>query len=162
MSVHCKWMFLTAFAILALVATAGAQNKPKPSKACSAPKPEQQCTAQNTCGSPGTPCTVEVKRTGSSSEVKASTADKKGNALFCVKKGTTVTWQAPNKNTGFVVDLEPTFPFDKGEAIIGGSDRSVAVTAVKPGCYDYSAGACVSGAIYGMCQTVNGTMIVIE
>jgi hypothetical protein len=32
--------------------------------------------------------------------------------------------------------------------------------ARKPGCYKYSAGACMSGAIYGMCGEANVQLIV--
>ncbi len=149
---------LAMFSAVALYA----QDKPKQGKACSAPHPEQYCTAQNTCGANGAACTVDVDRTGDSSKVTASTPDKKGNALFCVKKGTQVTWEAAGKNTGFVIDVKPIFPFDKGEAIIGGSDRSVPLTAEKTGCFTYNASACASGAIYGMCKTVSGNFIVTE
>jgi hypothetical protein len=60
-----------------------------------------------------------------------------------------------------VVDIGgPSSPFDPAGAIIGGSDREVSVTAKTPGCYKYSAGACVSGAIYGMCGTATAEIIV--
>jgi hypothetical protein len=32
--------------------------------------------------------------------------------------------------------------------------------AKKPGCFKYSAGACQSGAIYGMCGTADAELIV--
>jgi hypothetical protein len=59
------------------------------------------------------------------------------------------------------VDFGPADPFAQGGTIIGGSDRSVSVVAKKPGCYKYSAGACVSGAIYGMCGNANAEVIVV-
>jgi hypothetical protein len=44
---------------------------------------------------------------------------------------------------------------------IGGSDRPVSVVAKTGGCYKYSAGACMSGAIYGMCKETNAKLVVI-
>jgi plastocyanin len=82
----------------------------------------------------------------------------KGNSIFCVKVGTPVTWKSDTKHQGFVVDMGPHSPFDTFD-IIGGSDKSVTVTAKTPGCYRHSAGACLSGAIYGMCG--NGTAEVV-
>ena len=139
-----------------------AQDKPKRGKACSAPHPEQLCTAQNTCGGNGQACTVEVERTSDSAKVTASTTEKKGNGLFCVKKGTQVTWHATEKNTGFVIDVKPLFPFDKGDAIVGGSDRDVPLNADKAGCFTSYTSVCKSGSIYGMCKTVTNNFIVIE
>jgi len=157
------WCSLFFLPLLLMANQTTAQEKRSNGKTvCSQPQPEQLCTAGNTCGSPSNPCTVDVKRTGDSAEVTADVADKKGNALFCVKTGTTVTWRSPSKNVGFLVDVGPPFPFRPGEAIIGGSDRPVSVVATKPGCYKYSAGACASGAIYGMCKTVEGEIIVTE
>lgn len=129
---------------------------------CSQAQTEQFCTAGNTCGSPSQPCTVDVKRTADSAQVTPDIPDKKGNALFCVKKGTTVTWRSPSKNIGFLIDLGPSSPFEPGEAIIGGSNRPVTAVATRKGCYKYSAGACVSGARDGMCRTVEGEFIVSE
>jgi hypothetical protein len=73
--------------------------------------------------------------------------------------GTEVTWQSRSKNTGFVVDFGPGSPFDS-DAIVGGSDRPVSAVARKKGCYKYSAGACVSGSIYGMCGSVETELII--
>ena len=42
----------------------------------------------------------------------------------------------------------------------GGTDRSITVVAKTPGCYKYSAGACMSGAIYGMCGQANAELII--
>jgi hypothetical protein len=60
----------------------GAQaQSPKSTKyACSEPNPAALCNASNTCGSPSTPCTVDVKRTASSAEAVPSIAKPKGNA----------------------------------------------------------------------------------
>jgi plastocyanin len=84
----------------------------------------------------------------------------KGNSLFCIRAGTTVEWKSTGKDIGFVVDFGPESPFDPAGAIIGGSDRPITVVARKPGCYKYSAGACRSGAIYGMCGQANVKLIV--
>jgi plastocyanin len=94
---------------------------------------------------------VDVKRTSDGASTTASIPNAKGNAAFCVKVGTTVTWKSTSKDIGFLIDIGPASPFEPSGAIIGGSDRSVSVVAKKPGCYKYSAGACMSGEIYGMC-----------
>jgi hypothetical protein len=73
-----------------------------------------------------------------------------------------VQWMSSAKEIGFVVDLGSTSPFEPPGAIIGGSDRTVSVVAKKAGCYKYSAGACRSGAIYGMCGTGYAKVIVVE
>jgi hypothetical protein len=128
---------------------------------CAEAKPAQMCNAGNTCGSASEPCSVDIKRTAAASSSNPSIPNAKGNAPFCVKLGTTVTWQSTSKNTGFVVDFGPSSPFDQGATIIGGSDRSVSTVAKKEGCFKYSAGACVSGAIYGMCGDSNTELIVM-
>ncbi len=107
-------------------------------------------------------CSVDVKRTAAAASATPSIPGAKGNALFCVKVGTTVTWKSTEKDNGFVVDVGTSSPFDPPGAIIGGSDRSVSVVAKRTGCFKYSAGACRSGAIYGMCDTANAKFIVIE
>jgi hypothetical protein len=71
-----------------------------------------------------------------------------------------VTWKSTAKNVGFIVDPGTPSPFEPVGAIIGGSDRSVNVVARIPGCYKYSAGACMSGAIYGMCKETSAEIIV--
>jgi len=89
----------------------------------------------------------------------------KGNAPFCIKVGTTVTWQSSSKNAGFVLDFGPSSPFETPSTpgtIIGGADRPVSVVAKKPGCYKYSVGACVSGSIYGMCGSSTAEIVVTE
>lgn len=126
---------------------------------CAQAHPEQLCNSGNTCGSATNPCTVDVKRTANSTAATADVTTPKGNALFCVAPGTTVTWRTTAKNTGFVVDF-PSSPFDTPGAIIGGSDRSVNTEAKQAGCYNYTAGACVSGVIQGMCRDSSATMIV--
>jgi hypothetical protein len=102
-----------------------------------------------------------VKRTANSASATPSIQNPKGNALFCVKVGTTVNWKSTAKDTGFLVDVGPTSPFDRPGSINGGSDRQVSVVAKREGCFKYSAGACKSGAIYGMCQSTNAEFVVI-
>src|SRR5271167_1563154 len=153
------------FAALAMVLvlssfTAAQEQMRGPEKyLCSEPSPQSICTAENTCGSASTPCTVEIKRTADSASATPSIPKAKGNEPFCVKAGTTVTWKSASKNTGFVLDFGPDSPFGS-EAIIGGSDRSPSTVANKKGCYKYSVGACVSGAIYGMCASVETELII--
>jgi hypothetical protein len=128
--------------------------------ACSEANPAQLCTAANTCGSASTPCSVDVKRTANAASSTPSIPGAKSNSLFCVKAGTTVQWKSTGKNIGFVIDFGPTSPFVPGGAIMGGTDRAITVAAKTPGCYKYSAGACMSGAIYGMCGETNAELIV--
>jgi len=129
--------------------------------ACSEPDPEQLCDAANTCGSTSSPCTVDVKRTAQGASTTASIPRAKSNAAFCVKVGTTVTWKTTSKDIGFLVDIGPASPFEPGGVITGGSDRSVSVVATRPGCYKYSAGACRSGEVYGMCGSGNAEIVII-
>ena len=58
--------------------------------ACSEANPAQLCNANNTCGSVSNPCVVDVKRTANAASATAEIQNAKGNALFCVKTGTTV------------------------------------------------------------------------
>ena len=158
----CSGSLLLSFFVL--LNCAGVQAQSKGNKyACSEVNPAALCNASITCGSASTPCTVDVRRTASSAEAVPSIPKPKGNATFCVSAGTTLTWQSTSKNTGFVVDFGPSDPFAQGGTIIGGSDRSVSVVAKKPGCYKYSAGACVSGRFhfYGMCGNANAEVIVV-
>jgi plastocyanin len=78
-----------------------------------------------------------------------------------VTVGTTVTWKSTSKNIGFVVDMGTTSPFEPGGAIIGGAEKPVSVVAKTPGCYKYDAGACMSGAIYGMCKDTNAELVIV-
>ncbi len=161
---RCFTLSFTAFSLsLVLVAASGvAQAQKKGSKyACSEPNPASLCTAANTCGSSSAPCSVDVKRTSNAASATPSIAGAKGNSTFCVKSGTTVVWKSDTKHQGFVVDIGPTSPFEGDPDIIGGSQKSVTVVAKTPGCYKFSAGACLSGAIYGMCGNGSAEMIVI-
>jgi hypothetical protein len=151
---------LLALPLVLLVNNATAQSKSS-KYACSEANPAQLCNASNTCGSSSSPCVVDVKRTANGASSTANISDPKSNALFCVKTGTTVTWKSTSKNIGFVVDPGTTSPFEPAGAIIGGSDRPVSVVAKTAGCYKYSAGACVSGGIYGMCKETSAEFVVI-
>ena|SRR5271156_5183236 len=155
--IHCTSLVI---ACLLLAAYGVAEEHANAKYICAEPDPEQMCTAGNTCGSASAPCSVDVKRTADAASSTPSIPKAKANAPFCVKVGTTVNWQSSSKNTGFVVDFGPSSPFGSEGAIIGGSDRSVPVVAKKQGCFKYSAGACVSGAIYGMCGSVDTELVV--
>jgi plastocyanin len=164
MKIHRCFAVCCAMLSLALVLfcnVAQAQNKKSGKYACSEADPASLCTAANTCGSSSTPCTVDVKRTSQAASATPSIQGAKGNSTFCVKAGTTVTWVSNTKHQGFVVDIGPTSPFEGEDDIIGGSNKSVSVVAKTPGCYKFSAGACASGAIYGMCGNGSAEMIVI-
>ena len=139
------------------VAATGQKGKSK--YVCSETNPQEMCNASTTCGSASAPCAVDIKRTANAASVTAGIPGAKSNAPFCVKVGTSVTWKSESKNVGFVVDFGPSSPFDQG-TIIGGSDRPITAVAKKPGCYKFSAGACVSGAIYGMCGDTSAEIIV--
>jgi len=149
--------------LLWLNGSGSAQDKHQTNRksSCSVVHPESICSSSNTCGSASTPCTVDVKRTSDSASTTANIVDAKANAPFCLKAGTKVTWQSSSKETGFLVDFGSSSPFEPSGAVIGGSDRSVTVTAKTSGCYKYSAGACVSGAINGMCDSIEADFIVL-
>lgn len=144
-----------------LLAHSGIGQSKNGKHACSQPQPAQLCNTNNTCGSAFSPCVVDVKRTGDGASSTPSSPEGKSNALFCVATGTKVTWKSTGKNIGFVVDTGETSPFEPAGAIIGGSNRAVTVVAKTPGCYKYSAGACMSGAIYGMCKDTSAELIVV-
>ena len=149
---------LTCIVLLMSCAMALAQTD---KYACSEPNPQSLCNPSNTCGSSSGPCTVDVKRDGDGASATPDLAGAKGNSTFCVKTGTTIVWESTQKNTGFVVDFGPSSPFGSEDAIIGGAKRPASVTAMKPGCYKYSAGACISGEIQGMCGDGSAEAIIL-
>jgi plastocyanin len=157
LAIRCTLVALP-LVLLANCATAQKANK----YACSEANPAQLCNASNTCGSGSTSCEVDVKRTANGASSIPSIPNAKSNILFCVTAGTTVTWKSTSKNIGFVVDVGTTSPFEPSGAIIGGADRPVSVVAKTAGCYKYSAGACMSGAIYGMCKETSAEFVVIS
>jgi plastocyanin len=159
---RCVGIKSTSLLLSIVMLSAGAIAQSKSNKyACSEAKPAQLCNAANTCGSASSPCAVDVKRTSNAASSTPDIPNAKSNSLFCVKVGTTVQWKSSGRNIGFVVDMSETSPFEPGGAIIGGSDRAVSVVAKTPGCYKYSAGACASGAIYGMCGQANAELVII-
>jgi hypothetical protein len=129
--------------------------------ACTEPNPQSICNAGNTCGSASSPCRVDVKRDVYGASATPSITGAKANSTFCVKTGTTITWESTQKNTGFVVDFGSPSPFGSDDAIIGGAMKPVSVTAMKAGCYKYSAGACISGEIQGMCGSGAAEAIIL-
>ena len=138
----------------------GQNNKSK--YACSESDPASVCSASNTCGSPSQPCSVDVKRTEDAASATPDIPGARGNSTFCVKVGTRVTWKSDTKHQGFIVDMGPTSPFDPPDDIVGGSSKAVTVKAKNPGCYKFSAGACLSGAIYGMCGNGTAELVIIK
>jgi hypothetical protein len=163
-AIGCCLLVFSVTLVAGYVSAKGLNGNNNKKYFCSESNPGSMCNASTTCGSSSTPCVVGVKRNGSNSaSATPSIPDAKGNAPFCVKVGTTVTWQSTSKNTGFVLDFGPSSPFDVPDGtIIGGSDRPISVVAKKPGCYKYSVGACISGAIYGMCGSGNAELVVSE
>jgi plastocyanin len=160
-------LFVVRCAMLALMFVSMVHNQDahaqkKNTYACKEPDPTALCTAANTCGSASEPCSVDVKRTSNAASATPSIPGAKGNSTFCVKAGTSVTWKSDTKHQGFVVDMGPTSPFDPPDDIVGGSDKSVTVTAKTPGCYRFSAGACLSGAIYGMCGNGTAELVILK
>jgi len=156
--------YFTVLCILLLIASfATAEDKKKDSgmDACSNPNPASLCNAGNTCGSASTPCMVNVKRTSYSSSATPSIPGAKGNDLFCVKAGTTVTWQSTSKGTGFLIDPGASTAFDPPGTIMGGSEKPVSVVAKTPGCVSYSLSATAQGGIYGKSKAATATLIVI-
>src|SRR5208337_2151205 len=154
-TIRCALLLLP---ILLIASLAAAEDKKKDSNdACSQPNPASMCNASNTCGSA---CTINVRRTSQSSSATPNIAGAKGDGFFCVKAGTTVTWQSNAKNTGFLIDFGGNSPFDPPGTITGGSEKSVPVVAKTPGCYRYSFTASNSGAIYGMGKAAQSQMIV--
>jgi plastocyanin len=150
---------LLAFSLIFGSAAAHSQSD---KDVCAQPSPAQMCTGANTCGSASSPCSVDVKRTANSASSTPSIPNAKGNSLFCVSVGTTVTWKTTDKGDGFVVDFGASSPFDPAGAIRGGSARSVSVVTKGTGCFKYSVSACHSGEVYGMCGTANPVIIVFD
>jgi hypothetical protein len=153
--------FMLVISLSLAAGVAGAQSK-KSKYACDEPNPQSLCNAGNTCGSPTAPCDVDVKRTGYGASATPQIPGAKGNTLFCVRPGMTLNWKSTSRNTGFVVDVSDSSPFDPGGAIIGGTNKAVTVVAKTSGCYKYSVGACVSGALNGMCVNASGEVLVTK
>jgi len=157
-AIRCSLLLLPLVLLATYMAAKGPQGGSN-KYVCSETNPQGMCNASTTCGSASAPCTVDIKRTANAASVTPGIPGAKSNKPFCIKVGTTVTWKSESKNVGFVVDFGPSSPFDQG-TIIGGADRPITVVAKKPGCFKFSAGACVSGAIYGMCGETSSEVIV--
>ena len=154
--VRCSLLLLPVL-LLASFAAAQDQKKNNSQDICSQASPASMCNASNTCGAA---CMVDVKRTSYSSSATPNIPGAKGDGIFCVKAGTTVTWQSSAKDTGFLIDFGGTSPFDTPGTITGGTAKSVPVVAKTPGCYKYSFTASNSKAIYGMGKAAQGALIV--
>jgi len=128
---------------------------------CSSANPQSVCHANTTCGSSTTPCVVNLKRGNYTASATPSIPNAKGNAPFCVKAGTTITWQSGSKSTGFILDFGQNTPFESQTTITGGSKRPVSVVAKKPGCFKFSVSACREGAVSGMCTSGSAELVVI-
>ena len=151
-------VLLAVIGMLLLVSTV-AMAKSK--YVCDEPDPASMCTAANTCGSASAPCTVDITKSGNSSNVKPGVPNAKNNQLFCIKKGTAVVWMTSNKNTGFMISFGTDSPFDPDDPIVGGANKQVTVKASTPGCYKYDAGAFYSGATYGMSGGSKPELVII-
>jgi hypothetical protein len=128
---------------------------------CSTSNPASICAEPNSCGSASSPCTIDIRRSGSSyATAKPSIPGAKANKAFCIKVGTTVTFSTSSKNIGFVIDFGKDNPFDHEGSITGGTKRPITVTAKHPGCYTYSVGACTPGTVHGMCGNANAQLII--
>lgn len=147
--------------LLCIVLTSAQANAQKSKYACDEPQPDSMCSPANTCGSASSPCTVDITRSISSSNVRPSIPNARNNQLFCVKAGTTVVWTSSKKNTGFMVAFGTDSPFEPDTPIMGGSDKKVVTRAAAPGCYKYDAGSFTSGTIYGMSSGSKPELIIL-
>jgi plastocyanin len=154
--------FLIVLPLLVTSFIVGQDSKKKvKNDVCSSSNPASICAEASTCGSASSPCTIDIRRSGSNyATAKASIPDAKANKAFCIKAGTTVTFSTSSKNTGFVIDFGKDNPFDHEGSIIGGADRPITVIAKHPGCYTYSIGACTPGTVSGMCGNAMTQLII--
>lgn len=152
-------LLLSCFVVLLGCTTTQAQKKNR--YACEESQPESMCNSGNTCGSEASPCTVDIRRSGDSANVKPGVPHAENNQLFCVKAGTTVVWKSSNKNNGFTVSFGTESPFDPDLPIRGGGNKPVRTVATTPGCYKYDAGAFRSGTVYGMSGGNKSELIIL-
>ena len=155
-TIRCALLLLPVL-LIACFAAAEDKKKDNSPDVCSQANPASLCSASNTCGSN---CSVDVKRTAYSSSATPNITGAKGDGIFCVKAGATVTWQSTAKNTGFLIDFGGTSPFEPSGTITGGTEKSVPVVAKTPGCFKYSFTASNSKATYGMGKAAQGALIV--
>jgi plastocyanin len=157
-NILCALLLLSSLVLLSC-ATAQAQKNSK--YACDEAQPESMCNAANTCGSPLSPCTIDITRSASSSNVRPGIPNARNNQFFCIKAGTTVVWVSSNKNQGFMVSFGSDSPFDPDGPIMGGGKKQVRTTASTPGCYKYDAGAFRSGTVYGMSSGSKPELVIL-
>jgi hypothetical protein len=164
MRIQHQFGTLGALLVLLCIAALGsvtAQAQKKSKYACEEAQPESMCNAANTCGSDSSPCTIDITRSASSSNVKPGIPNAKNNQFFCIKAGTTVVWKSSNKNHGFMVSFGTDSPFDPDDPIMGGGQKPVRTKASTPGCYKYDAGTFRSGTVYGMSSGSKGELVIL-
>jgi plastocyanin len=144
------WSRLVVLSYVAALSCAPTHAQKKSRYACDETDQAMLCSAANTCGSVSSTCTVDVRRSANSANVKPGIPNAKNNQLFCVKAGTTVVWMSSNKNNGFMVSFGTDSPFEPDGPIVGGGNKPITTKASAPGCYKYDVGAFRSGTVYGM------------
>src|SRR5277367_1379705 len=153
-------LFILPLLLTSFIGSQETQKKIK-NDVCSASNPASICSEANTCGSVSSPCTIDIRRSGSTSATaKPSIPDAKSNKAFCIKVGTAVTFSTNSRNIGFIIDFGKDNPFDHEGSITGGTKRAITVTAKHTGCYTYSIGACTPGTVHGMCGNANAQLII--
>lgn len=155
------WSALLVLSCIVILGCATAQAQKKSRYVCEETSAESMCHAANTCGSATSQCTIDVRRSGDSSNVTPSVPGAKENQLFCIKAGTTVVWMSSNKNNGFMVSFGADSPFDPDGPIMGGGKKRVTTKASTPGCYKYDAGAFRSGTVYGMSGGSKSELVIL-
>jgi hypothetical protein len=159
-TIRCARLLLPVL-LIASFAAADDKKKDNSKDACANPNPASLCSADNTCGSASSPCTVNIKRTSYSSSATPSIPGAKGNDLFCVQTGTTVVWQATGKGIGFLVDPGKSSPFTPPGTFMGGSEKSISTVAKTPGCITYHVSATAQNGIYGKSKAATAQLIVV-
>src|SRR5271166_5272110 len=95
----------TLLIAICIVVLASGLAQAKSKYVCDEADPASLCTAANTCGSASAPCTIDINKSGNSSNVKPGIPNAKNNQFFCIKAGTSVVWMTSNKNTGFMISF---------------------------------------------------------
>jgi hypothetical protein len=157
----CGWSRLVVLSYIAAVSCPATHAQKKGGYACDKADQATLCSAANTCGSASSICTVDVRRSANSANVKPDIPNAKNNQLFCVKAGTTVVWMSSNKNDGFMVSFGTDSPFDPDGPIVGGAKKPITTKASTPGCYKYDVGAFRSGTVYGMSGGGRPALIIV-
>ena len=130
LTMHCALLLLP---ILLIASFAAAEDKKKPDRQEIPRNPDPgehvQCQPTHVVGLRSS---RTFKRTSYSSAATPNIAGAKGDGIFCVKAGTTVTWQSTAKNTGFLIDFGTSSPFQPAGAITGGTEKSVPGRSPQP------------------------------